>query len=66
MTFMVQECRGCAPLYGATQRAELARVLFAVRHVMAEAADPLRDGRTGQDLIPLLLQAWPCLGKFQA
>lgn len=59
-----QECRGFAPAYGAAQRAELASVLFAARHVMAEAANPLHDGRTGQDLIPLLLQARPLALHF--
>ena len=53
----MQDCRGPAPLYDPQQRAELRALLFAARHLFAEAASPLWDGRTGQDLLPLLLQA---------
>lgn len=53
----VQSCRGVAPAYGPEQRAQLRRVLFAARHLLAEATDALWDSRSGEDLLPLLLQA---------
>jgi hypothetical protein len=53
----MQACRGAAPVYGPEQRAQLRKVLFAARHLLAEATDALWDSRSGEDLLPLLLQA---------
>ena len=52
----VQDCRGIAPRYDAAATAQLREVLYAARHVLTEATGGLPDSRTGQDLLPMLLQ----------
>ncbi|KAK9903346.1 hypothetical protein WJX75_003447 [Coccomyxa subellipsoidea] len=51
-----QDCRGIAPRYDAAATAQLREVLYAARHVLTEATGGLPDSRTGQDLLPMLLQ----------
>ncbi len=56
ITPFAQDCRGVAPQYDASARAQLREVLFAARHIVTEATGGLPDSRTGQDLLPMLLQ----------
>ena len=52
----MQDCQGHAPNYGEGARGTLRETLYAVRHLFHEAMGPLQDSRTGQDLVPMLLQ----------
>ena len=52
----VQDCQGHAPHYEEGTREALRETLYAVRHLFHEAMGPLQDSRTGQDLLPMLLQ----------
>lgn len=54
--YAVQSCRGYAPQYTPSQQAFLRQVLFAARHILSDCFGPLEDSRTGEDLIPWLLQ----------
>lgn len=45
-----------APQYDEAARQQLKEVLYAVRHLLTEATGGLPDSRTGQDLLPMLLQ----------
>ena len=56
MSDCVQDCQGHAPNYVEGTRGNLREMLYVVRHLFHEAMGPLRDGRTGQDLLPGLLQ----------
>lgn len=53
---LVQDCQGHVPHYGEGTRETLRETLYAVRHLIHEAMGPLQDSRTGQDLLPGLLQ----------
>lgn len=52
----MQGCRGVAPRYDEAASVQLRAVLYAARHILAEAMGGLPDSRTGKDLLPLLLQ----------
>lgn len=52
----LQDCCGHAPAYGEGARETLTETLYALRHMFHEAMGPLHDARSGQDLLPGLLQ----------
>ena len=52
----IQDCCGHAPAYGEGARETLRETMYALRHLFHEAMGPLHDSRTGQDLLPALLQ----------
>lgn len=49
-------CKGYAPRYSTSQKGRLRQVLFAARHILQDCFGKLEDSRTGQDLIPWMLQ----------
>lgn len=55
----MQSCKGHAPGYTPQQQGSLRQVLFAVRQVLSDSFGPLIDSRTGDDLIPWMIQVQP-------
>ena len=53
---MMQGCQGFAPRYSTSQKGHLRQALFAARHILLDCFGKLEDSRTGQDLIPWMLQ----------
>ena len=54
---MLQDCQGFAPRLDEGAQAKLRLALLASRSVLASCYSTLQDSRTGEDLLPLLLQA---------
>ena len=53
---ILQDCCGHVPKYEEGTKEILRETLYALRHMFHEAMGPLHDSRTGQDLLPMLLQ----------
>lgn len=71
---VMQACKGYAPRYSTVQKGRLRQVLFAARHILLDCFGKLEDSRTGEDLIPWMLQVslypytylyiWICCFRF--
>lgn len=53
---VMQGCQGYAPRYSTSQKGHLRQSLFAARQILLDCFGKLEDSRTGQDLIPWMLQ----------